>query len=155
MKLYTVAIHFVPDEENMSDTASLVTISNRIPYSAHLTFQNSNSLVLPLSRFYLFLPYFTDNCLVWRFAVTTRSNKSKPLTAPSVKTAGLLWRTSAAYKLDTVGSTSDTKGRFRNLTRVYTILLHYKPNTMFCLISTCKIRSFKRKGGRGRGLTED
>jgi len=63
MKLYTVAIHFVPDEENMSDTVSPDTISSRIPYSAHLTFQNLNSLVLPLSRFYLFLPYFTDNCL--------------------------------------------------------------------------------------------
>jgi hypothetical protein len=63
MKLHAVAIHFVPDEENMSVAASLDTISSCIPHSAHLTFQNLNSLVLPLSRFYLFLPYFTDNCL--------------------------------------------------------------------------------------------
>jgi len=63
MKLYTVAIHFVPNEENMSVAVSVDTISSRIPHSAHLTFQNLKSLVLPPSRFYLFLPYFTDNCL--------------------------------------------------------------------------------------------
>jgi len=83
-----VVIHFVPDEENMSDTVSVDAISSRMPYSAHLTFQKLSSLVLPLSRFYLFLPYFTDSCLFWRSAVTTRSKKSKPLTEPSVKTAG-------------------------------------------------------------------
>lgn len=147
MKLYTVAILFVLDEGNTSVTATLVTISSRIPCSVLLTFQNLNSPVFTF-EILSFLPYFTYNCLVWRFAVTTRSNKSKPLTAPSVKTAGPLWRTSATYKLDTVGSTSD-KRTVPILTRVYTILFHYKPNTMFGLISTCKIRSFKRKGGRG------
>ena len=125
---------------------SLDTASNLIPYSAHKTFQNFKSLVLPLPRSYLFQRISLKNVL----SDVSPSQQGQIEVSHWLDRLSKLWAYFDGQRYNTnltqLGQLL-TKGRFRNLTRVYTILLHYKPNPMFGLISTCKIRSFKREGG--------